>query len=229
MNYLDLSNRVVNSVVLDLQLQALLNKHTTRVYANGPNTFDRHVRIAADLAIDCWRLVASKWRVWNCQSMSIASSDLSAKLLHRERTTFATGSFWRLLTALTQFDRHARFWQWQGKSSEWTVQLELKYFDQVSRKGFGAIEVAIELCINLLLPEEMLIALLICSTLLLLFLLIVGYFVVASCPLGSCHTCGVAWAWRMWARACTASCHFDFELRWQVAPLRCSINYAWIA
>lgn len=91
------------------------------------------------------------------------------------------------------------------------MQLELKYFDQVSQKGFGAIEVAIELCINLLLPDEMLIALLICSALLLQ--LVVGYFVVASCPPGSCHTCSIAWAWRMWARACTASCHFDFELR----------------
>lgn len=77
------------------------------------------------------------------------------------------------------------------------MQLELKYFDQVSRKGFGAIEVAIELCINLLLPDKMLIALLICSTLLLLLLLlVVGYFVVGSCSPGSCHTCGVAWAWR---------------------------------
>lgn len=98
------------------------------------------------------------------------------------------------------------------------MQLELKYFDQVSRKGFGAIEVAIELCINLLLPDKMLIALLICSALLLFLLLlllqlVVGYFVVASCPPGSCHTCSVAWAWRVWARACTASCHFDFELR----------------
>lgn len=88
------------------------------------------------------------------------------------------------------------------------VQLELKYFDQVSRKGFGAIEaadaVAIELCINLLLPDEMLIALLICLLLLLLFLLllllllVVGYFVVASCPpAGSCHMKRCAWAWHV--------------------------------